>query len=299
MKYTREVIAQDQAVAAGSVNTWDLPVNPLSHLVFTIKGINVAAAEATLAQILATVPRIEVLYKGGSLFSMSAADLWALDAALFGKIPILTNQVATINATRALTLVIPFGKTLYNPDEALPATSRGELKLQATIIAAFAGLSGAILQIEAISMPETKPKQFLKSTTVAITPVAGVENDVALPIGNKYAGLLLFSTTVPTGIVWTTTVHQVRLMLNGLENYFSRANWESLHGDFLNRIGQVEQYDLSVDNDDLMLYALMDLIPQNTDTFVLDSKGMSSLVLKITAGDANPVRVIPLELVTV
>ena len=110
---------------------------------------------------------------------------------------------------------------------------------------------------------------------------------------------MLFSTTVPTGTAWTTTISRIRLLINGLEQYFSTANWESLHGDLMSRIGHIQAYDTSVDNDDVHRYSFMEMIPENKDTFVLDSKGASSMVLKITAGDAQPLRVLPIEIVAV
>jgi hypothetical protein len=296
MKYTRSVIAQNQSVAASSVSTWDLPVNPLSHLIITIRGTNAGAVEATIMNILDRLQKVEVLYKGSSIASLSGTDLWRLDAILFGKMPILLNQVATASAARALSLVLPFSRKMLDPNEAFPASSRGELKLQITLSATETAINNITLQIEAVEMPEAKPKQYLKATTLSLTPTSGIDNDIALPIGNKYAGLMLFSSTVPTSTSFTATISKAKLLLNGLEQYFSSANWESLHGDLLNRIGHVEAYDLSADDDDLAKVALMDFSPNNVDDFLLDTKGASSLVLKITAGDASPIRVIPLEL---
>jgi len=296
MKYTRSVIAQNQSVEAGSVSTWDLPVNPISHLIITIRGLNVSD-EASVEQILERLKKIEVLYKGSSIASISGTDLHKLDAILLGKMPLLFNQVATDNAARALSLVLPFGRKLLDPNEAFPASSRGELKLQITLSETETDIDNITLQIETVEMPEAKPKQYLKVTTLSLTPTSGIDNDIALPIGNKYAGLMLYSYTVPASTAFTATISKVKLLLNGLEQYFSSANWESLHGDLLNRIGHREDYDGSADVDDLNHYALMDFTPNNTDDFILDSKGASSLVLKVTAGNGNAIRVLPLELV--
>lgn len=298
MLYTRSVIAQNQTVAEGSVTTWDLPVNPLSHIIITLRELNKAAAEGTLDDMLEKFTKIEVLYKGSSIASINGTDLHKLDAILFGHMPILFNQIATINGARALTLVLPFSRKMYDPNEGFPASSRGELKLQITLSTTATAVFTPVLQIEVIEMPEAKPKQYLKATTLALTVVAGIENDIALPIGNRYAGLLLFSTTVPATTVFLATIAKVRLLLNNLEKYFSSANWDSLHGGLISRIGEMAQYDLSADYDDLNHYALMDFTPNNEDNFLLDSKGASSLVLKILGGDAAAVRVIPLELPT-
>lgn len=296
MEYRRSVLVQDESVAAGSVKTYDLPVNPLSHIVFTLKGLNVTD-EATLAQILSRVTRIEVTRFGSSVFAMSAADLHKLDAILFGNMPILTNQVGTNGATRSVTLIIPFSRKMYDPNEGLPATTKGELKLQITLDSVETDINGIIYQIETVEMIGAQPKSFLKATTLSITPTAGIENDIDLPIGNKLAGLLLYSTTIPTGTSWTTTIDKVRLLINNVEKFLSSSNWESLHGDLINRLGHQEAYDASADDDDVKNYALVDFMPLKDDQYLVDTKGASRVVLKVTAGDANQIRVIPLEIV--
>ena len=80
---------------------------------------------------------------------------------------------------------------------------------------------------------------------------------------------------------------------------FGLANWESLHGELLNRLGHREDYDASADNDDISKYALMDFSPMATDEYLLDTKGFASLKLRVNAGDTNVFRAIPLELVDV
>jgi hypothetical protein len=296
MEYRRSVLVQDESVPAGSVKTYDLPVNPLSHIVFTLKGLNVTD-EATLEQILSRVTRIEVTRFGSSVFAMSASDLHKLDAILFGNMPILANQVPTNNAVRWISLVIPFSRKMYDPNEGLPATTKGELKLQITLDSVETEINGIIYQIETVEMIGATPKSYLKATTLTITPTSGIENDIDLPIGNKLAGLLIYSTTIPTGTSWTTTVDKVRLLINNVERFLASSNWESLHGDLLKRLGHREAYDASADNDDVKNYAFVDFDPLGDGQYLLDTKGASRVVLKVTAGDANQIRVIPLEVV--
>ncbi len=295
MDYRRTVIAQDESIAASATSTFDLPVNPLSHLVLTIRGLNVTD-EATLAEVLARITAITVTRFGSAIFDMSAADLHKLDAIMFGNMPILANQVATDNATRTLSLIIPFSRKLYSSTEGLPGTKKGELKLQVTASASEAALDNITLQIEAVEILGTSPTQHLKITTLSQTMTSGVDNDVDLPIGNKYAGLLVFSTTVPTGTVFTTTADKMRFLIDNVERNLANANWESLHGELLLRLGHREAYDASADDDDVSNYALVDFDPGRDDNFLVDTQNVSSVVLKIAAGDGNAVRVFPIEL---
>lgn len=295
MKFLRSVIAQDETPAADGVITYDLPVNPLSHIILTIKCLNVAAVEATIAQICTSITNIEVLHRGTSIIQMSAADLFALDHVLLGNAPVAFNMIATINGTRALSLIVPLGRRPYNPAECFPETKSGELKLRLTVDIAAAGYTGLILQIETIELLGASPARYLKATTLARTPSAVGFNDVDLPVGNLYAGILVWGTTIPATTLWTTTIDQVKLLADNTEVLYSLANWESLRGDMLSRIGHRPGYILASISDHIPNYALLDFSP-NGDEFLLNTKGLSSLKLKITAGDVQPLRLIPLEL---
>lgn len=298
MEYRKSVIAQDESISAGAVTTYDLPVNPLSHIVFTLKGLNVTD-EATLAEILARISKVEVTRYGQNILSMSGADLHKFNAVLFGKMPILRNQVATDNATRALTFILPFGRKLYDPTEGLPATNKGELKLQITLSSTETAIDGIIYQIEAAEMIGASPTKYLKTTTISKTPTSGVDNDVDLPLGNKLAGLLLYSTTVPTTTAWTTTIDKIKFLINNIEKMIVASNWESLHGELLMRVGHLEQYDGSADTDDLVNYAFVDFFPTGNDDYLVETNGVSDAVLRVTAGDGNAIRILPMEIVSV
>jgi hypothetical protein len=297
MRFRNTVVADSVSVAASSVNTFDLPVNPISHLVFTMKFLNVTD-EATLAQILARLSNIQVSRFGQQIFNMSGADLQKMNAILFKSMPIVANQVATDNAARYVSLIIPFSRILMNPAEGIGATQRGELKLQVTMSSSETDVDNVSLQVEAVEMLGATPKRYLKSTTLSYTTVSGVDNDIPLPIGNQYVGLGVFSTTVPTGTSFTASAQKMRLMLDNVETDYVATTWESLHGALLNRIGHREVYDASADNDDVANYALLDFSPTNDDNWLIDTKGLSMATLKVTAGDTGPVRVFPLELVS-
>lgn len=295
MKIIRSVLVQDESISAGALKTYDLPTNPLSHIVFTLKGLNVTD-EATLAQITSRVTKIEVLYKGAAALSASLADLFALNCILFKKVPVLTNRVATDNATRALTVYIPLGRKLYNPDECFKATKKGELQLQITLDSTETDIDGIIYQIETVELLEAAPKQYLKVTSKSTTPTATGDVDVDLAIGNLLAGIMLFSTTVPTTTAWTTTVDKIKFLIDNVEHNIASANWESVHGNLLSRLGYFGGIAAAAGDDVIVKYALIDFTPEETDTFLVETAGKSSVKLRVTAGDTNVFRTLPLEL---
>lgn len=319
MDYIHSVLRQNVTAAAATTFTDDLPVNPLSHILLTVlfanNGVN---TKATLANLLAAISKVEVLYQGSAIISLNGADLYALTSVILGHEPWQENVINLDNAERHITFIVPFGRVLFNPKEALFPTSKGELQLQVTTAASFTNLDTVRLQIETVEIPDANPDKFLKATTISKTPVSG-DNDVDLPIGNVLAAILLFGTTVPTGTATTTTIDTAKLLANNKEKYLSQSNWESLHGALANRLSPagawgekfhmeninatyLQNVDTNAeeqDDSDLAQYALIDFAPNGFDEYLFDTAGLSRLHLRLNAGDTSAIRVVPLELVPV
>lgn len=298
MEFLRSVLAQDEAIAADGTFTYDLPTNPLSHLALTIKALNVAD-EATWENIADLVTKCQVLYKGTSVINLNGQELAALNAIMLGHEPIITNCAATDDGVRSLGLIVPFGRRLYNPGECYPATKAADLKLQLDLDIATLEADGLIMQIETIELPAATPSHHLKCVKLAPEAPAVGENDVPLPIGNIYAGILLWGTTIPLTTSWTTTIDKVKLLANSLEHYYSSTNWESLHADLIHRLGMATQMRSSFTDDDFANFALLDFDPYQANEFLFNTAGLSDLKLRITAGDTNVFEVFPIELVSV
>jgi hypothetical protein len=297
MEFVRSVIINDETPAADGTYTYDLPVNPLSHISLTIKALNVTD-EAAWSDLLDMVTSIQVLHRGMSVFSLSAADLFTLDTLLLRGLPLLSNLVATDNATRWFALTIPFGRRLWDPNECFPDSKAGELQLQLTVDIATAEADGLILLCETTELIGARPSRNLKVTTHTKTPAATGVVDIDLPIRNEYAGILLYSTTKPTGTAWTTTIDDVKLLADNVELNYSLSKWEALRGDQIIRSGMHTDYEADASHDHLAHYALLDFSPNNEDTFLVQTKNMSSFKLKVTAGDTNAIRCLPIELQT-
>jgi hypothetical protein len=294
--FIRTTIVQDVTPAADGSYTYDLPVNPVSHINLIIKCLNVTN-EATVPQILDLITNIEVLHRGTSIIQCSARDLYALDHILFRNPPMVGNQVATDNATRYVGLTIPFGRKIFSGKECFPMSKAGELKLRLTVDIATAEADGLILLVEATELPAETPTRFLKYTTLTKTPSATGAVDVPLPISYEYAGIVIWGTTIPTGTAWTATIDQAKLLGDNTEVYYSLTNWEALHSDLLNRIGHRPGHIVASTDDHIANWCYLDFDPMDNDDLLLNSKSFNSLTLRITAGDTNPLRVLPVELV--
>lgn len=298
MKQIRSVLVPDESISAGAVSTYDLPVNALSHIIFTLKCLNVTD-EATLAEILARIDKISITRLGQTQLDLSFADLWALNVVMFRGFPLLANRVATDNAVRHISLIIPFGRRLFDPTECHPKTTKGEFKMQITLDSTETACDGVIYQVETVELPGAAPKRYLKATTISDTPAATGEMDIELPRGNQLVNLLLWATTIPTTTAWTATIDWIKLLVDNVEAEYAKSFWESLHNDLQRRVNVGDYIAAAAGADALANYSLMEFDPKGDDSFLVETKGLSSLKVRINAGDTNALRVIPIELVTV
>lgn len=317
MEYLRSVLAQRVSVTVSTTVTYDLPVNPLSHVLLTLLCANDTgtltnydAVEALLAQI----SKAEILFRGQSIISGSFADLARVMQYVTGWPPGQMQQVDTDGAYRGITVPLCLGRTPFNPLECFPEVKKGELQLQITYAAAQTGIDTLKQTIETVELLGAKPSTHMKITSHTLTPTATGETDLDLPIGNFLAGALLFSTTTPAAGTTTISADYLRLQVDNVEKYIAKANWETLRGEGQMRapmllhnqehIHWVPWVDAALDSDHnesgvtgLEKYCYVDLDPLKDDQFLLDTSKAHRVNLRIYAGDTNAIRCLPVEIV--
>lgn len=318
MQFIHSVLAQNEAVVAGTVVSYDLPVNPLSFILLTLRfQQNKADLQMDWDNVDAMLAKVEVLYKGSAIFSARGSDIEALNAMLLGYVPWISNRLGDDDEYTYFTFLIPLGRKLYLPSECFPSSTRGELILQITYQAAFAEIDNVSAQIETIELPDAAPERFLRVTTLSVTPTAAGEMDVELPIGNVIAAVLFFGTTVPLAAANLQTLTYSQFLVDNVRRYFSHTNFESwrqlaairhhppiAHGYHIHQIdgaAYAQYMDTSVvkyRNDRTIQHLLWDFDPTGDDTFLFDTKGASDVVARVYAGDTEPLRVLPCELVS-
>lgn len=318
--YTRSVIVPFETVTADTIDTKDLPVNPISFLLLTIKFLSAGAnTKPTLANILAMIDRLTVRFRGNNIISLSGEDLHAYTYFLLGKIPHRVNVADLDNSVMSYTFVIPFSRRLWDPNEAFPASSRGNLTLELDWASSFTNLDNATWGLEAIELPEAQPAQFLRCTTLTHTPAATGDNDIQLPIGNPLLMILLWGTTIPTGTTTTRTINSAQLMVDNQQRFFSKSEFESLQAakglrfpphqawsDHTHNENTAGSYTQNADTDPAKQddgihanYALMDFDPTLDGTYQLETAGLADLKLRVDAGDTSAIRILPVELFSV
>lgn len=318
-KFIHSVVSQNDSVTAGTTKTFDLPANPLSFILITMRfAQNQANTQLTFANIPAILSKVEVLWKGSAIVSQNGLDLLASSLFLTGYESWGANNDGNDNDLRSLTFMVPMGRIPYHPVEAFPRSTRGELQLQITYASSFSQIDGVSSQIETVELPEATPRQYLKQTTFSITPSATGEFDIELPMGNRISDLTIFGTTIPSGSTATKTVSYVQILVDNMREFYSQINFETLvsmgglkraapgyHGSHVHRLtaGAYAQYDdvsAAIPADHILKnHAWLPFDVLGDGSYMLETRGRSDAVCRISAGDTNAVRVIPAEIVSV
>lgn len=312
MDYLKSLLANREAVTADTVITYDLPVNPLSHVNIDIEAKqSVADVPATQANIGAIFDKVEVLFKGTNIVSMTGLDLLAYGALMMMKRWPILNRRSEALSENVYRFTIPFGRYPYSAVECFPAVRRGEFQLRLDYASAFTNIESLDVTITTVELMGAAPKQFLKATTLSKTPIVG-DNDVDLPIGNKIVSLLMFGTTVPLTTSKVTTIDKAKLLVDNVEEYFHDVRWPELNLEFYRAIGMDNPFHTHVhvetggtsqedSTEDAWFkqFGLMDFDPLRNDKYLLETEGKARVWVRINAGDTSALRVIPVEIIEV
>lgn len=235
----RTTLIADEAVTADGVRNYDLPVNPLSCILLTIKALNLTTTIAdysAIAQLLAMITNLNVRYRGATIIDGSLTDLAVGMAAISGWGPHQGNRQSADNDVRWITVPLLFGRRPYDPMECFPATRRGDLVMQLTRDIAVTGADNLVIQAETVEILDAAPARFTKLTTQSPAAFAAGQNFIDLPIGNKLLGMLLRSFNVPDAADFQASYGVVASQVDNVEVVYSEANWETLHAELARRI---------------------------------------------------------------
>jgi hypothetical protein len=320
----RNVLVQNVTRPLGADVSDDLPVNPLWAIDYTLRCQQLAASTTTdtivtLANILANVTRIEVLFRGTTVLSGSLTDLAVLSAILTGYCPYIINQGDATNGARAVTVRLLLGRPRMRGAECFPATRRGELTLHRVFAGAFTNQVTTTVseQIETVELLGQEPTAYLKAVTVGRTWPAVGDQDLDFPLGNDIFGAVLFGTTGFTALPSTASWSQLKLLVDNVEWQWALANWETLQGRLQKRIRKISELQAHTHTENLAAmyaadaqttvprvseaildnYGYLDLDEFDDDSSLLETAGRGRVHLRATAGTADAVRMLPLELV--
>lgn len=309
---------QDQSIAADGIYDFDLPVDPLSTILLCLRPLNDTGTLANFArylEVVGAINRVTVMHRGAAVFSMTGRDAAALNVFRHGQQPMSANENDTNNERRCVVLPIHLGRWAFDTKSCFPATKRGELSLQLDLDIADMGYDDLRLSVETIELPDYKPREYERKTTVSRTMAVGV-NDVDLPSGNVIRGILGFGTTGFSGASPAPTLGSMELRADGDAVGFSSTDFEvamSL-GQLLGRSPprfDAHQHRTTVDGNAQTAvtsistfgegsggwnnYAYLDLDPTRDDEMALNTRGKNSVQLRVTAETADAARFVVVE----
>lgn len=319
--YLRSVLIQNRAEAADRTFQQDLPVNPLSQILITLRGIITNADTSNpLADVYATMPSVAVRYRGQDIIRGSLLDLAVINACLTGRPPFGYMPQDGAGESWSLTVRLNLGRRPYDTKECFPAVRRGDLVLEATIDTVVSNVDLIDVQVETVELLDETPERYLKYTTGQNTFVSTGVETVRLPIGNPLLGVLLFGTTTPSGAVQTATWEQLRTKVDNVEALYAAANWATLHGELTRKIhgdlthlrdhghrynGAAGAFATSLEPqrigtvESLEQYAYLDFDPLGDNSYMLETAGRADITIQRDAGTADLGRFIPVELVSI
>lgn len=322
-RFLRSIVSDFQTLTASAdITPVDLPVNPLSHLILTLRHTknltaqNINAGEV-LTAIIQQITDLSIRHRGENIIQGRLDDLLVLNALIHGTPPSVGEMSQADNQEHFVSAIISFGRTLYDHTEAFPATQRGNLRLHMSAGAIHGNYDAAAWALEAVELIEDTPSRFLKYTTSQRAITASGRQRMPLPIGNDILGCLLFDPTDEIDATMTYAFGKVKIMRDNVEQYYAESNWESLRETMERRLPGYrlawghrhagaaagtdvgEEIIFSGDRAPLQ-YGYLDFDPRSDGYFALDTRGAATLDLDINSDvSTGTVRIMPVELLAV
>jgi hypothetical protein len=320
MRLLHNIALTERAIAADGIETYDMPVNPLSVILFTLRPLNDTGTLANYQRyrgLCAALNRISLQFRGENIISMRGEDLAAYNWLRWGMLPWVANSDNVNDERLAVVLPLILGRYPYDPSSCFPGTKRGELTLECDYDIADTGYDGLRVSAETIELVGANPKEYEKRVQQTFTTPATGDTDIDLPMGNLLRGVMLWGTTGFDGATPAPSLGRLKLMADNQEWGYANTDWEVLHmltalqgrhapaaadhKHTVNAAGAGVEETTSVFDSGLDFngYAFMDLDPTGDDTFALDTAPLNSLRIRYNAETADAVRVVPVERVKV
>jgi hypothetical protein len=304
--------------STGEISLEDLPVNPVSALILTLRGEQPAAQVTNafdwLNDFLAAVDNVRIIRSGENLIQGNLPDLMMVNAALTGYVPHGTHASGAA-ALRSMSFLLSLSRRPYWPEEALPAQRRGVYSFGMNVLDTSPGtLTTLEWALEAIELPEATPTRYLKYTTRTHAISTTGRRRLTMPIGNRIMGVLLFD---PESEITTTELFfwdKVKVLKDNVEQYYAESNWESLRADLGMRIHGVNTrfghahghaaadtsvgQELHLENRAPLQYGYLDFDPLMDGSYALETVGASDVELDASSTtNTGTARFLPVELV--
>jgi len=264
----------------------------------------------------ALLDRIEVLYKGSAVYSLSGIDAMASGILVNGFESWGVNAVDVENAEWAVTLLVPLTRILYSPIECFPASTRGELILQPTYSAASAEFDDVRMQIETVELLGASPAQFIKQTTLSATPTANVPLDIPLPIGNNISDIIIWQHQIQVDGSDVAAIDKMEILVDNVNKFYPESFTETIQnmagrmraapgywGSHVHKtpvtpaVAGGEVTPVVPENHIIACYMHMPFDIFRNGEYALKTAGASAVLLRLDVAAFGALRIIPVEVV--
>lgn len=313
MRFLHSVRVQENTPAADGVVVDDLAVNPLSVVLVNLAPLNDTGTLSDFQLymgICAAVNRVAITFNGVSVVSMRGEDAAALAFFRHNCVPLLGNKDSTNNERRSVVLPIFLGRRAYDPNSCFPAARRGELQLELDLDIADTGYDGLNYSVETIEILGASPKEFERTTQLAVTNSAGGITDYDLPVGNICRGVLLWGTTGHAGASPAPSWGRISTLVDSEQMCFASTDFEVSRALTRLRGGQPMVWNnhihaendtggptdpMHVATDPLDNYTFLDFDPTKDDAFSLDLRKATRFQVQANIETADAVRLVTVE----
>lgn len=309
-RFLHTVSVQDQTPGADGKQVHDLPVNPLACVMLMLRPLNETSTVTNFQPLLGianALNSIQISHRGTTIVSMTGGDAAAMAYLAMGSQMWQATNVTTDNTRRSVGIPIFLGNSAYDADVCFPASQRGELTITLDFDIADTGYDGMQYSIETIEILGAEPTHYIQQVEQRKTFDATGINDIDLPVGNVYQGILIGGGTAYAGASPAPTWGRISTLLDNQTAGYSSADFESLHalpgllgimpGGYDNHIfTSAKQNSVGLDFTE---YGYLAFDPLRNGSMGLDASKANRFHVRADAEATGTVRLVPRELVRV
>lgn len=236
-RFLKQVVENDYDPAADGTYTWELSNEALAAVWITIKG-DLVQADVCIDDILACLTTIDLWFGGFNVIHYAdSLKALVMNCKLKGAAPyILTASSQTIDDVVGITFPLLLGAPYLNESMCLPRSESNRKKLSLTFDIATAYVDDLLVDIAEVILLQANPQGCIKQEQVSVAAKGTGDKDVWLQTNWDLLKLLLYSTTVPTGGAYTSTINRAGLEINDFAFGYKYVPWEILHGELMDEL---------------------------------------------------------------
>lgn len=287
-----------RAALVGANGPFTMSVNPFTYIVIHVDGVVAGAAAVGTEQPWTDITNLNLTFNGSSIYNLNGVDARAALMALGWRVPYVVNHASATNGDVVrVSIVLPLSRRPFWLREGFPASRKGEVELSLSFAAEGATFQTRFFTIETVEVLDMVSQRFLKMVTNSRALTVG-DPDFELPLGNDYAGILVFSPAVADAGIATGTIRTMKMLVDNVEHSVVNSRFEALRDMFERMPGPLDSFAFG-SLPQLASYNYIDLDPLKDDEYLLPTLGRSSVKLRPEIDNAGTVRVVPVELVRV